>query len=118
MPRFSFQRRIRTISSEQFNVYDDLSEVSTIAVGQVDVHFLTPLHLDVTALLLRDVSDDGVEELLTALDDDVLASATLGDRRVHVTVLQATERGVYSLDARRVDEADDDDEAPDESQIV
>lgn len=117
MPRFSFQRRIRTVSSEQLNVYDDEAEPVTLAIGQVDVHLLTPLHVDVTLTLLRDVDDGSVEELLTALDDDVLASATLDNRRAHVTVLQAKERGVYSLDARRPDDEEDED-APDESQIV
>jgi len=117
MPRFSFQRRIRTISSEQFNVYDDVSDPTTLAIGQLDVHYLTPLHLDVTLLLLRDLDDDGLEEMLTALDDDVLASATLDDRRAHVTVLQAKERGVYAMDGPRLED-EDDEEVPDESQIV
>ncbi len=115
MPRFSFQRRIRTISSEQYNVYDDQTEPATLAIGQVDVHYLTPMHLDVTLLLLRELVDEALEDLLSALDDDVLASAGISERKAHVTVLQAKERGVYAMDGPRLD---DDDEAPDESQIV
>jgi hypothetical protein len=116
MPRFSFQRRIRTISSEQYNVYDDQTEPATLAVGQVDVHYVTPLRLDVTLLLLRDLADEALEDMLSALDDDVLASAGIKDRKAHVTVLQAKERGVYAMDGPRLD--DEEDEAPDESQIV
>ena len=116
MPRFSFQRRIRTISSEQYNVYDDQTEPATLAVGQVDVHYVTPLRLDVTLLLLRDLADEALEDMLSALDDDVLASAGIKDRKAPATVLQAKERGVYAMDGPRLD--DEEDEAPDESQIV
>jgi len=116
MPRFSFQRRIRTISSEQYNVYDDQTEPATLALGQVDVHYLTPMHLDVTLLLLRELADEALEDLLAALDDDVLSSASMNDRKAHVTVMQAKERGVYAMDGPRLD--DEDDEAQDESQIV
>ena len=96
-PRFTFQRRIRTASSEQYNVYDARSSEAREAVGQIDFHFITPTRIEVSAILFKEYPDDDVEELLAALDDDALGAATMEDRVARMVVFTGKETGYFEF---------------------
>ncbi|MBM3215683.1 hypothetical protein FJZ36_12295 [Candidatus Poribacteria bacterium] len=117
MPRFTFQRRIRTASSEQYNVYDGEAETSQRAIGQVDIHYLSMGDAEASVILFDDLDGDDIDELLATLDDDLLDLPATEDSRVHATVIVGQEIGSYEL-SRDGEPTALDDEEPDASQLV
>lgn len=115
MPRFTFQRRLRTLASEQYNLYDAESEQSQRAVGQVDAHFIGTHDAEVVVLLFNEYDADDIEELLATLDDDLMNIPMAENASVRATVFYGQELGSYELDRG---DSGDDDEMPDESQLV
>lgn len=114
MPRFTFQRRLRTLSSEQYNLYDAEAEQSQHAVGQVDVHFVGTQEAEIVVLLFREYDTEDIEELLATLDDDLMNIPMAENASIRATVFFSQELGFYELERGDVSE----EEIPDETQVV
>jgi len=67
-PRFRFTRLVRTRSSEIYLIWEEGNRV-----GQVDLHFAGET-VHATLILETDLSVASEEELLTQIDEDVVAS--------------------------------------------
>jgi len=106
---------LRTLTSEQYNLYDAESEQSQRAVGQVDTHYIGSHEAEVVILLFNEYDAEDIEELLATLDDDLMNIPMGEDALVRATVFFGQEIGSYELDRG---EGAEDEEMPDESQLV
>ncbi len=98
MTRFSFQRRVRTLSSEQYAIFDNEADLPTQAVGQADIHYsMDAFRFSASIVLMQDALDEeSVEELIAALDAAALAASNGGADR-HVVVFFASDSAVYDF---------------------
>jgi hypothetical protein len=121
MARFSFQRRTRTGSSEQYNIYDDDASEPHTAVGQVDLHYTVPGSAEATVILFEDFAAEDVEDILATLDEDVLNLAAPGAGHARAVVFFGQEYSLYELGGqdRDVEEMlDEEEDEPDETHRV
>ena len=98
MTRFSFQRRVRTFSSEQYAIFDNEADLPTEAVGQADIHYsMDAFRFSASIVLMQDALDEAsVEQLIAALDDAALAASS-GSADRHVVVFFASDSAVYDF---------------------
>lgn len=110
MPDYRFRREARTPHSEVYT-FDDGEH----ALGRVDLHY-TGSAAHATLVVHATLDDDRVQELIEALDDQIVTSADPYREDLLVTVWRGEEVGVFADDESSGDEdgEDEDDEDTEE----
>ncbi len=90
MADYRFERECRTPHSESYTIIDDET-----SAGRVDLHF-TPNVVHGTLCVLESVTQDGIQELIDTIDEDLVMTADTARGDFIVTVYQGREAGVFS----------------------
>lgn len=90
MPDYRFERECRTPFSEVYLILADEEQV-----GRVDLHF-TPTVVYATLCVDEDLTTESVQELITAIDEELVMTADVAREDFIVTVHQGRETGVFS----------------------
>ncbi len=90
MPRFQFERKSRTPSSESFTVLSEDKEI-----GRVDIHFGSDV-ASATICMPEDFSESDVQDLIGEVDERLVMSAHPFREDFVVTVWLGRHAGVYS----------------------
>ena len=90
MADYQFERECRTPYSEAYIVISGGERV-----GRVDIHF-TPSIVYATLCVNENISADGIQELIDAIDEELVMSADVARDDFIVTVYQGRETGVFS----------------------
>ena len=108
MADYRFNRQARTPYSEVYTIDD-----GEHALGRVDVHY-TGSAAHATLIVHTAIDDDGVQELLEAIDEQIVTSADPYREDLVVTVWRGEELGVFADDDTEDGDGDgdDDDEEP------
>ncbi len=102
-----FEREARTPHSESWIVED-----AEHSLGRVDVHF-TSSATYATLSVHSSVDDEGVQELIGAIDERIVSTADPYREDLIVTVWRGDQLGIFS-DEGDEDDEDDEDEDDDE----
>jgi hypothetical protein len=100
MPDYRFERETRTAYSESYSLWDGEK-----AAGRVDLHF-THSAVFATICVNEGLDEDGVQEIIGTVDDELVMSADPYREDFVATVWTGREMGVYSDED--VDDLDDD----------
>ncbi len=90
MGDFYFERDCRTPYSECYTILEDEQPV-----GRVDIHF-TPTVVHSTLCVVESVTQEGIQELIEAIDDELVDSIGVSREEFIVHIFQGREAGVYS----------------------
>ena len=90
MANFFFERECRTPNSECYTVLEDESPV-----GRVDIHFTNPV-IHATLNISESLTTDRIQELIDAIDEELMDSVGITRQEVVVHVHQGRELGVFS----------------------
>ena len=90
MAEFYFERDCRTPFSESYTILEDEHPV-----GRVELHF-TPTVVHSTLCVLESVTQEGIQELIETIDDELVDSLGISREEFIVHVYQGRETGVYS----------------------
>ena len=90
MGDFYFERDCRTPYSECYTILEDEQPV-----GRVDIHF-TPTVVHSTLCVIESVTQEGIQELIEAIDDELVDSVGVSREEFIVHIFQGREAGVYS----------------------
>jgi hypothetical protein len=90
MGDFYFERDCRTPYSEGYTILEDEHPV-----GRVDIHF-TPTVVHSTLCVIESVTQEGIQELIEAIDDELVDSIGVSREEFIVHIFQGREAGVYS----------------------
>lgn len=101
MADFNFSREARTPYSEVYTIDD-----GTHSLGRVDVHY-TASATFATLAVHTSVDDARMQDLLAALDEEIVSTADPYREDLIVTVWRGEEVGVFADDSDFEDEGDD-----------
>jgi hypothetical protein len=101
---YRFVREVRTPYSEAYSVEDDEH-----SLGRVDVHFTSSAAHAILAVHAA-VTDEIVQELIAAIDDQIVTPADPYREDLVVTVWRGEEVGTFADDTGDEDEFDEEDE--------
>ena len=104
MPKYEFEREVRTPHSESYTV-----EADGEPVGRVDVHFVPSGPAHATLCVPADYDDNEIQELIAEIDERLVLTAEPDRPDFVVTVWRGSSGGVYSEDD---EDGDDEEEAP------
>ena len=90
MAQYRFERECRTPYSEAYTITDDETPV-----GRVDLHF-TPSVVHATLSVLESVTQDGIQELIDSIDEELVTTADAARGDFIVAVHQGRDVGVFS----------------------
>ena len=90
MPRYEFEREARTTDSEAFVITADGADI-----GRVDIHYGADL-VNATLCVPEDASEDGIQELISEIDERLVLNADPYREDFIVTVWLGRQAGVYS----------------------
>jgi hypothetical protein len=90
MAEYRFERECRTAHSEAY-----LIVAGDEQVGKVDIHF-TPSIVYATLCIGENITQDGIQDLIDTIDEDLVMSADVARDDFIVTVHQGREVGVFS----------------------
>jgi hypothetical protein len=90
MADYRFERECRTPSSEAY-----LIAAGDEQVGRVDIHFTSSI-VYATLCVGEKVTSDDVQDLIDAIDEELIMSADVARDDFIVTVYQGREIGVFS----------------------
>jgi hypothetical protein len=90
MPDYRFEREARTAYSESYTLWD-----GDKSAGRVDLHF-TPSSVFATICVNEGIDEDGLQEIIGAVDDELVMSADPYREDFVATVWTGREMGVYS----------------------
>jgi hypothetical protein len=90
MADFRFERECRTQFSEAY-----LISVNEEQVGRVDLHFTSSI-VYATLCVNENMTSDDIQDLIDAIDEDLIMSADVARDDFIVTVYQGREVGVFS----------------------
>ena len=90
MANFFFERECRTPNSECYTVLEDDSPV-----GRVDIHFTNPM-IHATLNISESLTTDRIQELIDAIDEELMDSVGITRQEVVVHVHQGRDLGVFS----------------------
>lgn len=90
MAEYKFERECRTAHSEAYLIVTGDEQV-----GKVDIHF-TPSIVYATLCVGENLSQDGIQDLIDTIDEDLVMSANVARDDFIVTVHQGREVGVFS----------------------
>ena len=93
MPDFDFEREVRTPYSEAYTILED-----DRAVGRVDIHFAFGV-IHVTLTVDESLTQDAIQELIDAVDEDLVDAVGIDREELIVHVFQGRETGVFSDDS-------------------
>ncbi len=106
MADYRFERECRTPYSESYTVLD-----GDETVGRIDLHFTTASVYG-SLVVTEDVDTEDVQELIAAIDEDLVMSADPYRTNFVVHVYQGREIGVFSDVDSDEEEEDDEEETP------
>ena len=104
MAEYRFVREVRTPYSEAYSVEDDEH-----SLGRVDVHFTSSAAHAILAIHSA-VTDEVVQELIAAIDDQIVSPADPYREDLIVTVWRGDEVGTFADDTADEDDLDDEDD--------
>ena len=107
MADYRFSREARTPYSEVYTIDD-----GEHALGRVDVHY-TGSAAHATLVVHAALSDEQVQDLLEAIDDQIVTSADPYREDLVVTVWRGEEMGVFADDDGSEEDGDGDGDADD-----
>jgi hypothetical protein len=90
MASYRFERECRTPYSEAYTIVD-----GETPVGRVDLHFTTSV-VHATLNVLENITQDGIQELIDAMDEDLVMTADAARGDFIVAVYQGRDVGVFS----------------------
>jgi hypothetical protein len=90
MPPYRFERECRTPHSEAYTIIDDENPV-----GRVDLHF-TPSVVHGTLCVLESVTQEGIQELIDVVDEELVMTSDASRGDFVVAVYQGRDVGVFS----------------------
>ena len=90
MAEFRFERECRTPYSEAYTITSDEAPV-----GRVDIHF-TPNVVRATLCILENVTQEGIQELIDTVDEELVMTADAPRGDFIVAVYQGRDAGVFS----------------------
>jgi hypothetical protein len=90
MAEYQFERECRTAHSEAYLIVSGDDQV-----GKVDIHF-TPSIVYGTLCVGENITQDGIQDLIDTIDEDLVMSANVARDDFIVTVYQGREVGVFS----------------------
>ena len=90
MAPYRFERECRTPSSETYTIIDDET-----TAGRIDLHFGSSV-VHGTLNVLENVTQDGIQELIDTIDEDLVMTADASRGDFIVAVYQGREVGVFS----------------------
>jgi hypothetical protein len=90
MDELKFEREHRTDKSEAYLILENDTRL-----GRIDLHYGDSMVFG-TLIIERDMSEQEVQELIEAIDDELVTSAQVVRDDFVVTVYQGKEVGVYS----------------------
>lgn len=100
MPRPRYQQH-RTPSSEAYLILEEDNRL-----GRIDLHFGNDMVFG-TLVVEREISEQEVQDLIEAIDDELVTSAQMPRDDFVVTVYQGKEVGVYSDEYMESDEEEE-----------
>ena len=100
MPDYRFEREARTAYSESYSLWD-----GDKSAGRVDLHY-THSAVFATICVNEGLDEDGVQEVIGAVDDELVMSADHYREDFVATVWAGKEIGVYSDEDIDLDEDD------------
>ena len=102
MPRFLFERELRTPQSESFVISGDDN-----VIGRVDIHYGADV-VGATLCVPEDFSEDDIQELIAEVDERLVMSAEPFREDFVVTIWLGRQGGVYSeeIDEELEEDAD------------
>ncbi len=90
MASYRFERECRTPYSEAYTIVD-----GETPVGRVDLHF-TPSVVHATLNVLESITQDGIQELIDTMDEELVMTADAARGDFIVAVYQGRDVGVFS----------------------
>ncbi len=90
MASYRFERECRTPYSEAYTIID-----GETPVGRVDLHF-TPSVVHATLNVLENITQDGIQELIDTMDEELVMTADAARGDFIVAVYQGRDVGVFS----------------------
>jgi len=90
MGELKFEREHRTQTSEAYLLLEEDNRL-----GRIDLHFANDMVFG-TLVIEREMSEQEVQDLIEAIDDELVTSAQVPRDDFVVTVYQGREVGVYS----------------------
>ena len=90
MAPYRFERECRTPQSETYTIIDDES-----TAGRIDLHFGSSV-VHGTLCVLENVTQEGVQELIDTIDEELVMTANASRGDFIVAVYQGREVGVFS----------------------
>ncbi|MCH7997597.1 MAG: hypothetical protein IIB11_07480 [Chloroflexi bacterium] len=90
MATYRFERECRTPYSEAYTIVD-----GETPVGRVDLHFTTSV-VHATLNVLENITQDGIQELIDAMDEELVMTADAARGDFIVAVYQGRDVGVFS----------------------
>ena len=107
MPEYRFERECRTPYSEAYDITLDENQV-----GRVDIHFAA-YTVNATLCVGENMTAEEIQELIDAIDEDLVLPAEVARDDFLVTVYQGRKAGVFSdkdKDFMEDEDLDDDEE--------
>ena len=90
MADFDFEREVRTPYSEAYTIIEN-----DRPVGRVDIHFaLSVVH--VTLAVDESLTQESVQDLIDAIDEDLVDSVGINREELIIHVFQGRETGVFT----------------------
>ncbi len=93
MADYQFERDCRTPYSECYSIVDDEQH----SIGRVDLHYAGSV-VHGTLCVPESFTQEGIQELIEAIDDELLDSVGVARDEFIVHVFQGREAGVFSDD--------------------
>ena len=90
MPDFDFEREVRTPYSEAYTILEDERPV-----GRADIHFTFNV-VHVTLAVDESLTQESVQEIIDAIDEDLVDAVGISREELIVHVFQGRETGVFS----------------------
>lgn len=92
MAEFTFEREVRTPSSEAYTIME-----LDRPVGRVDIHFTAEM-VHVALAVDESLTQETIQEIMDAVDEDIVDAVGISRGNFVVHVFQGRETGVFSDD--------------------
>lgn len=93
--RISFERTVRTASSEQWLAYASGDEDEPIA--SIDMHIMPNDTVQATMVLSGPLDEEGIDKLIKDFDDDVVNMADLEKGNLFITIFRGEQLGHFQI---------------------
>ena len=89
MPDFTFEREVRTPSSEAYTIHQDDRQV-----GRLDIHFTDEM-VHVALAADESLTQEAIQEIINTVDEDMVDALGIAREGFVVHVFQGREVGVF-----------------------